>query len=291
MNENEASKKEQEVIKQQAQKQKEERENQEEQKNEKERIGKDTQKETKRLEEERKKETERIQKENEKASEKRRQTDRDRKEQKQLQEELKARAEMEQAMNRANEEPLRGGYTSTKADAQNRARKMELDIKHRKDGSKEERWGEAWKDHFKATQGKQDYYKTIEKHDTLEVKTEQLDKLNKSIEKTNDKTMIKKYQTTKEGIEKDIERDYGISKEKPKFMQSKDKTRAQEKDYREKLQGKLQNLSEEKEQAIETLKKYQPQKNIKAEKSVQDKGKDKLKSQENTKEQNNYRSR
>ncbi len=237
---------EQESLRQQEEKTLADEKAKELQNHEKQRLEKDRLTEEKRLAEERQNDYERNQEEIKKDSERRRQADRDRKEQQRQQEDLrKAQEELKRIENEQKaleqkemEEPKKKSehipQSQELMDLANTQTMFERQIRAE-------------------SQVKAEYNRAIEKHDTFKEKVETLDKLNKSIEQTKDKVLLTKYKANKESLEKDIERDYGISKEKPKFLQSKEKKAEVERDYRDKLQDKMNGFAKDKEYAVKSL--------------------------------------
>jgi hypothetical protein len=110
---------------------------------------------------------------------------------------------------------------------------------------------------------KADCEKSIRNHDILKVKVEQLDKINEVLFECKDKHLTKNLNISKKNIEEYIERNYGVSKDKPKFLQGKGRAQNQEDEYRGLLNSKLTELDKFKDQASVKLNEYHPKKDYK----------------------------
>lgn len=84
----------------------------------------------------------------------------------------------------------------------------------------------------------------INKYENAKTKVDQLDKVNKGLEGAKDKKLIEKYNVNKNDLEKDLQKELGITKDKPRFLQTKAKTQEQEKAFRGKIETKLNELKE-----------------------------------------------
>lgn len=81
--------------------------------------------------------------------------------------------------------------------------------------------------------------KVIKTYETVKNNVEQLDKVNKNLDTLKDKKVIEKYETTKKSLEKKVCDTLEITKDKPKFLQSK---KAVETSFREKIGNGLADL-------------------------------------------------
>jgi len=283
--ENSTSRAEQETIRKQQEQQKVEDKSREQEQNEKQRIGRDRQTEDKRLAEERQKEYERNQKELQKSSDRRREADKERKEQqrqaeemRKVQEDLK-REQAVQEHQRAREQERK----QTEAHKEHIPQSQELmDLANTQTGFERQIRAQS------QTNVKNGHI--VENHDYLKGKVDTLKKLDISMAECNDKALMRKYQATKDGIEQDIAREYKIYNGKPKMFQSKAKTQQIETEYRGKLQDKLQVLSRDKDQAIQSLAECKgTQEYARREHAIREKVQERLKTQEHTQTQGRSR--
>ena len=81
--------------------------------------------------------------------------------------------------------------------------------------------------------------KVIKTYEMVKNNVEQLDKVNKNLDTLKDKKVIEKYETTKKSLEKKVCDTLEITKDKPKFLQSK---KAVETSFREKIGKGLADL-------------------------------------------------
>ena len=218
-------------------------------KHEKQRLENDRQNEEKRLSEESHKDYERNQKEIQKDSDRRRETDRSQREAREIakqQDDLrKAQEEIKRIQDEQSHEQ-QGKYLDQSKSKEQIPQSQELrDLANTQTGFERQIRAQS--------QVNAEYTRMIEKHDSFKDKVDTLEKINKGMEQTKDKGLMKKYQANKENLERDIERDYGISKEKPKLFQSKDKKNEIEKEYKGKLQEKVQEFAKGKDYAVESL--------------------------------------
>lgn len=108
------------------------------------------------------------------------------------------------------------------------------------------------RDYRYAMDNLKEYLAVLQNYEKTKQNIEQLDRVNKSIKKTKDKEVIKKYQTTKTSLEKRICDTLAIEKDKPKFWQNE---KMLEESFRNRVQKAVNELGEKAKIAKEKIEK------------------------------------
>lgn len=95
--------------------------------------------------------------------------------------------------------------------------------------------------------------KVIEKHDKFKSNYEELQKINLRIEQTKDRATLKKLHERRKELEKEIQRENRVFREKPKLFDSKEKRERLDQKYQGKLQDKMQELTKAKDHAEKAI--------------------------------------
>ncbi len=242
--ENGTIKAEQEAIKKHEEQERLAKQEKELQTAEKVRIEKDRQIEEGRLADERQKAYEKNQEEIRKDSERRRQQDKDRKELSKHQEEVRVNREELMKADRV----YQGGEKVIPM--QNRikeldGRELQEELKNTQKAFERQLMARAY--------GNDGNQRAIEKHDHFKGKLEEWQKVNRSIEQTKDRATLQKLHAKRDGIEKEIEKEHRVGRERPKFFDGRDKRQQLDRDYEGKLQDKMKELTKGKGEAEKSM--------------------------------------
>lgn len=213
-------------------------------KNEKQRLEKDRITEEKRLADEQQRAYEKNQEEVRKDSERRRQTDKDRKELSKHQEEVRVNREELMKADRV----YKGGQKVIPMHNRIKeldGRELQEELKNTQKAFERQLMARAY--------GNDGNQKAIEKHDHFKGKYEELQKVNRSIEQTKERATLKKLNAKREGIEKEIEKEHRVGRERPKIFDRKDKRQQLDREYQDRLQDKMKDLTKGKDEAIKSI--------------------------------------
>lgn len=213
-------------------------------KNEQQRLEKDRMTEDKRLAEERQQAHDKNQEEIRKDSERRRQTDKDRKEFAKHQEEVRINREESIRAEKLHQEQEQGEEVKPMQSRTPQSQELR-DLSNVQKAFERQIKVNA---HIEA-----EYQRAIDKHDHFKGKFEDWHKTNINMTLTRNKVEREKLHQKREGIEKDIEREYRIVREKPKFFDGKGKRAELDQDYQDKLQDKMKELAKGKDEAVKSL--------------------------------------